>query len=604
MVVADDLSGQVPAPRRWEYSWTTANPADGTRPYAFGYADTSLSTEQLRRQFVEALARQDPVFSVSAPVHARQILEALSPGMHERLWAYGEGDFDIGYLLAGDTIVEVQDTMYTFALEEYRRVSANGAAARPAASNPDSSASDSRVEVADGSVLAGEIQGGKAAFKSAFGEINVSLKDVESFSEGQLRLSGGTVLKGNFAGGQISVITSLGTLEVAAKDVRAIERTKSSVSEEDLVLGAGQGLLSEGVIDNFGAPVAGATVQISGTTFRATTQVDGSYAIPYVPGTITVEIATEGYDPTSFSLNLAQASQYPVEQKRPLRLPARQGVFYWDKSGWQGLRECTSEYVQRTRPVYGEYELRHRIVGEPLRIAEHPWSPIAGGNMLLLDHSPAGGNLRIYRVDSDDEIVTDIQGEGIGLMAKGRKFDGSKEGTFAVNFQKLQLYPGRVFYAAKFPPGGYAVLDSSYKRLCFIFQIGDAPRTHSKSRGDATGSMQALQVEGKTARYGSSSATPNEPIFHFVSDGYRNTYALDCERRQFRWIENVRVSTGRVTGNSQGSDWRPMSPRSTISNAVYDAVCPGLIGDGPRQEKTKDAEVTGGTCDCFCESEL
>jgi uncharacterized protein YecT (DUF1311 family) len=178
----------------------------------------------------------------------------------------------------------------------------------------------------------------------------------------------------------------------------------------------------------------------------------------------------------------------------------------------------------------------------------------------------------------------------LAMMEPGQ----SNEGTSAVKFQKLQLYPRRVFYAAEFPPGGYAVVDSSYERLCFRFQIGDAPPAQSKAGGESTGSMQALQVEGKTVRYEPSSTAPNQAIFNFVSDGYRNTYALDCERRQFRWIENVRVSTGRVTGNSQGSDWRPMSPRSTISNAVYDAVCPGLIGDGPRQEKTKDAEVTGG----------
>lgn len=99
---------------------------------------------------------------------------------------------------------------------------------------------------------------------------------------------------------------------------------------------------------------------------------------------------------------------------------------------------------------------------------------------------------------------------------------------------------------------------------------------------------ESLDVEGITVRYGPRAADQAMAYFYFDMRGYRNTYLLDCENREFRWIENRRLTTGQVTGNSAGAVWRSLNPRSAKANAVYDAICPVMLA-GMQKEAGEEA---------------
>jgi len=86
-----------------------------------------------------------------------------------------------------------------------------------------------------------------------------------------------------------------------------------------------------------------------------------------------------------------------------------------------------------------------------------------------------------------------------------------------------------------------------------------------------------------------SSESKNEAYFQIESKGYRNTYKLDCAGRRFLWTENVDLSTGSPTDNALGAEWKPLSPSSTVSNAVYDAICRELLNAADQPE----ASTTG-----------
>ena len=90
-------------------------------------------------------------------------------------------------------------------------------------------------------------------------------------------------------------------------------------------------------------------------------------------------------------------------------------------------------------------------------------------------------------------------------------------------------------------------------------------------QGALTGAT--LSVDGKSIIY--RAAPQGAPLaeFQFETKGYRNTYSLDCSRRQFLWTSNVELATGQSTSNTAGAQWRPITGDSKIAGAVFQAVC-------------------------------
>jgi hypothetical protein len=94
------------------------------------------------------------------------------------------------------------------------------------------------------------------------------------------------------------------------------------------------------------------------------------------------------------------------------------------------------------------------------------------------------------------------------------------------------------------------------------------------NRGERA-AANTLLVDGKTIVFEARDVNGNDAaVFQMESNGYQNTYLLDCENQRFLWISNIYLRAGEETGNSNGAEWRDMNQRSSIANAVYQAVCP------------------------------
>ncbi len=71
---------------------------------------------------------------------------------------------------------------------------------------------------------------------------------------------------------------------------------------------------------------------------------------------------------------------------------------------------------------------------------------------------------------------------------------------------------------------------------------------------------------------------PYAVTFQMESKGYRNIYRLDCQGIKYLWTDNIELRTNQETTNTAGAEWREMSDKSTITNAVYAAICPQVLG--------------------------
>jgi hypothetical protein len=91
-----------------------------------------------------------------------------------------------------------------------------------------------------------------------------------------------------------------------------------------------------------------------------------------------------------------------------------------------------------------------------------------------------------------------------------------------------------------------------------------------------TASGATLSADGKSVEYW---AGPGAGVasFRFSMRGFTNTYRLDCASQQFLWVENRKDSSGRVTDNNRGAEWKQINPSSQIATAVYGAICPSVL---------------------------
>lgn len=102
-----------------------------------------------------------------------------------------------------------------------------------------------------------------------------------------------------------SVVALVLAFEVTACRRESVQ-VAPSLKEEAIIHGV--------ALDNFGKPVSGAAVQVTGMDFKTTTDKNGSYRISYLPGQVNIEFTKQGYFNTQLILNLATKENVPAKQ--------------------------------------------------------------------------------------------------------------------------------------------------------------------------------------------------------------------------------------------------------------------------------------------------
>ena len=179
------------------------------------------------------------------------------------------------------------------------------------------------------------------------------------------------------------------------------------------------------------------------------------------------------------------------------------------------------------------------------------------------------------------QILEQVQpDEGIGVLATQTLGYPDLEVVGWAGDEALRevfRFDGRAYRSAGLKPLSTPPSHTSLSDLA----AGQAPTAAQPAHAGAEQAIAAavITVGEKTVSYWPS--VQDSGVIEFQADmkGYRNTYALDCARSQFRWIRNVKLETGAITEHANGAQWRPLSASSTLASAVYQAAC-GRSTDG------------------------
>lgn len=101
------------------------------------------------------------------------------------------------------------------------------------------------------------------------------------------------------------------------------------------------------VVDAFHQPLPEVTVTIAGSSFSSTTDSDGTYSIPYVPGNFSVIYSRSGYTLFQRDLSIATKETYPLDDSVLVRLPSKPGIAFFNDRRFVELKPASISVKQQ-----------------------------------------------------------------------------------------------------------------------------------------------------------------------------------------------------------------------------------------------------------------
>lgn len=273
------------------------------------------------------------------------------------------------------------------------------------AATPQATGGDT-VALKDGSVLVGTIAPTTLAFQTSFGEAQVPTDKIVEYKDGTLTLADGSTLKGTFAEpmlgtAKLDIATAAGALAVPLGEITAIRRagivvTPAAPAQQapslDGSLGLGQGILAGRVLNNFGLPLRDVEIAISGTKLKATTNSQGEYLVPYVPGVVEAVYHKMGYESQRRQFQISATADYPVQDVYLYEMLPSTTYVVVGAADYGPLTKCDMRLSWR-KPNTSNSELHYFVSGLP--------TPIASVLDRFTFGNSTGKHLRLHRLDEN-----------------------------------------------------------------------------------------------------------------------------------------------------------------------------------------------------------
>ncbi len=252
----------------------------------------------------------------------------------------------------------------------------------------------------------------------------------------------------------LTLVLTLVVAPLSASCRRAAPASPAPSPPESVIVGR--------VEDSFGRPIHEAVVSIRDSTFAAVTNEEGSFSLPFAPGSFHLTIEAPGCLPWSHDFQVTQAVRYPLGTKMLLRLP----------DGPPETVLVSGEHAFLPLPPV-EFESRVAIFGPtfPNRCAEFFLRrpvPTLRGKVLSVVFPDR--NFRLVRVENN-HVTTDPFPYTIGVCPGGMQ---------RVEVRGVDV-PGRAFLLAEPPaPGTYCFIRStradpaqaeSSRGYCFVWEV-------------------------------------------------------------------------------------------------------------------------------------
>lgn len=473
------------------------------------FIDVTLSFEFLGRirelqHVVSAQSKHAKIVEVAnglcIPGAARQPLRTVVTELPQSMLLTLSDELAMTWLLAEAAIEDAAARLQSL---DSRTIIANGPPNEETGAQAGEAVAD-RVALDDGSTIIGAIRPSALPFASSILTTEIASDEISSFTDGLLTLRDGSALRGAFGEGFLVMEARGRPIEIPLASIVSIERKDGSPLAVEPGPTGGQGTLAGTVIDNFEKPLEGAKVRILGSAFETTTKPDGTYALPYVPGALQLLIEHDGHDPENFSLELAQASNYPVETKRLLQRPPSNDIFYWGVDAWHHLEPCTTYQVEKDHGVFSQDgSTVYAVRGHPTRIITDELS-------YFIDMSGARRGT-IFPVQDDGVVLRfDRKGGWSGFMNQPNLMDMVETGVPAGRKELLKMSAepavgeagnGRRVLYKDFEPGTYAfiALPPREDSKCYIFEIitTEMVQEEDEKRVSLADRFQTLELDFK-----------------------------------------------------------------------------------------------------------
>jgi hypothetical protein len=194
------------------------------------------------------------------------------------------------------------------------------------------------------------------------------------------------------------------------------------------------------VLDGFGKPLPGANVKVKNTTFVATTNGDGRYAVGYVPGTVIVTFTKEGYTADALVLDIATESKYPAKSMTLYKLPVQKGIVAFGASDYVPLQKGKLSFSSKKFPFSWDKPLfqdTYSVKGEFVAIGG------GGAEIAFLDND--GLNQQLFAVTA----------EGV-ILSRTKKWLDTKDDARILKDMAVQIAPDLFLRKVTLAPGRYA----------------------------------------------------------------------------------------------------------------------------------------------------
>ncbi len=152
------------------------------------------------------------------------------------------------------------------------------------------------------------------------------------------------------------------------------------------------------VRDNFGVPVAGASVAVDGEAATAVTDAEGRFTITYKDGRFPTVISHPGHTTGNYTLRVSTEENRPPVEAVLQRLPDGPGLYLVGADGYKAANPCTIGVLKVEDPAGNWYLVEHGI---PTLAPTGPGAPLT-----LLDYGGAadGAPRALARVTHDTEF--------------------------------------------------------------------------------------------------------------------------------------------------------------------------------------------------------
>ena len=191
------------------------------------------------------------------------------------------------------------------------------------------------------------------------------------------------------------------------------------------------------IVDNFGHPVAGASIEVTGTGFRATSDGAGHFSLDYAPGSFAVAASAVGHVNAEVAVNVAQKVAYPLSNIVLIRVPRAEGVHVRGPADYVDVPAQPLPETQRL--LNATWNARCFDRQPPARRAV----VVSDGDFLAF--APTASRLQL--VTPRDGLLSS---RPTGLMARCRPFNPA-----LFNLDTVDLTGGLRMYRGRLSPGTY-----------------------------------------------------------------------------------------------------------------------------------------------------